>query len=112
MKFLGLLLVLMLSGCSGSGGRQQSLAQCQLDALSSKGSTFRRNYAEGEFEPSGKDGSYREFILTCMEAEGYEFATPFEKTGEMDKSCWIEDPQGSFPDAYVDGASCYSRKWW
>jgi hypothetical protein len=108
-ELLFLAAILVLPACTGS--KEQKLAQCQLDAFSSKGDVFRTNYAEGKFVPSGKDGSYREFMLTCMQAQGYEFAPPFNKDGE-NRACWIEDKQGIIPDAYVDGASCYTRKWW
>lgn len=109
MRFLLLATIVALAGCTAS--KEKKLAQCQMDALGSKGVTFRKNYAEGKFVPSGKDGSYREFMVTCMEAKGYEFAAPFDEKGE-NKACWIDDKQGVLPDAYVDEASCYARKRW
>jgi hypothetical protein len=99
---------LALSGCSGAIGAEPTLAQCQLDVRGGNGNAFRKDYAEGEFVPSGKDASYREFVLLCMEAKGFKFASPF---GDKEE-CWIEDKIGIIPDAWVDGASCYERNWW
>lgn len=103
-----IVLLLLISGCSWSG-KNETLAQCQLRVLGTEGQTFRQNYAEGEFVPAGKDGSYREFLITCMEAAGYKFSLPFSDTHNL---CWLDDDQGLLPDANVDEARCYESEWW
>lgn len=107
MRLLACSILLALGACSGQEAKEKSLAQCQLDVLGSKGTTFRKNYSGDEYNPSEKDGSYREFMLTCMQAKGYEFASPLDDRGDVNKACWIEDKKGILPDAWVDAASCY-----
>jgi hypothetical protein len=100
--------LLLVCGCSADGNKE-NLAKCQIRALGNEGQTFRRNYAEGEFVPTGKDGSYREFLITCMEAEGYEFSAPFSESHDL---CWLPDSHGLLPDANVDEPRCYDSPWW
>jgi hypothetical protein len=100
---------LMAASCSTpSPESKASLAQCQLDVNSSAGVTFRKNYANGSFTPSGQDGSYREYMLLCMQSKGYSFKMPFPN-GDLNTACWIEDGKGGLPDAIVDFAECYER---
>lgn len=98
---------LSLSACSGYSHVEESLAQCQVDANGPWGMTFRTNYLDGQPSVNG-DASYREFILTCMPAKGWNFVQP-TLASEPDP-CWLEDQQGGLPDANVDDAGCYERQ--
>lgn len=104
------LAVMLLSGCAESGS-EQSHAACELRAFGVEGTAFRRNYAAEHFQPYAKDAAYREFMLTCMEAEHFEFELPLNSDGSLNTHCWLEDAIGAFPDAVVDNTSCYRRDW-
>ena len=110
MRLVSAICLLALFGCSDLKQKEQSLAECQLDVNGPKGATYRKNYAEAEFTPSGKDGSYRQFMLTCMEAKGFDFSSPLDEKGDVNKACWTEDNKGLVPDSLVDESSCYKSK--
>lgn len=104
------IIALIAAGCTPTQkGREAALAQCQLDVHSYQGATFRKNYADGKFTPTGKDGSYREYVLLCMETKGFKFALP-TIDDKFNFSCWAEDEKGGIPDAAVDIAVCYDRE--
>ena len=104
MRSCFLVAALLLSGCNWISDAGQPLAQCKLAAGSDAGISFRSNYLEGQ-QPEAGDVSYREYMLTCMEAKGWDFQQP-SFTGEADR-CWLPDPKGGIPDANVDEVDCY-----
>lgn len=103
------IIALIAAGCAPpQQGREAAVAQCQLDVHSYQGATFRKNYADGRFTPTGKDSSYREYVLLCMETKGFKFALPMIDD-RFNSSCWTKDEGDGFPDASVDIAVCYER---
>jgi hypothetical protein len=111
------MVALMAASCSTpSPESEASLAQCQLDVHSYQGATFRKNYVDGKNygagNPSPKprqgDGSYREYVLLCMQSKGFSFKTP-DLNGALNTTCWVEDSEGGVPDAKVELAKCYDR---
>ena len=102
MKKATLVIALGLAACSDA---REPLAQCQLAANGAEGMAFRKNYLDGQ-APAHGDASYREFMLTCMPAKGWNFKSP-QLSGP--DPCWLPDPVGGIPDANVSEADCYSR---
>jgi hypothetical protein len=110
MKFLVLPVIVLISGCFGRVGSEQSVAQCQLEAFGSFGTVFRQNYAGESYSPHARDAAYRDFMLTCMQSNGFTFKDPMVRGGNLNSKCWIEDLNGGvIPDALVDDYSCYAR---
>lgn len=103
------LMAIAIGGCSGRV--EQSVAQCQLEASGPTGTSFRKQYAGEGYKPVRYDDAYREFVLICMKAKGYDFKTPnFEHTDR--EHCWAKDEKGNIlATAFTDIPSCYSRDW-
>lgn len=111
MRLLAVLAAVAMAGCSGVSGKEQSLAQCRLDADGSSGTKFQRDYVgnNSRSEPR-EDQAYSAFLITCMEAKGYKFAAPFDGAGALNKKCWIRNANGSLQSMpWAGGPSCFSR---
>ena len=112
MRFLAAFAIMAVAGCSSLSGQEQSLAQCKLDANGLSGTNFQRDYAGDNSRPDQReDQAYSAFLITCMEAEGYKFAAPFDAKGKLNTNCWIRDANRSMPRSapWIGGASCFGR---
>lgn len=95
MRFVAFAFAVMLAGCSGEGGKEQSLAQCRLDANGSAGVRFMRDYAALGLTPEEKETeSYNAFIVLCMESKGYKFSPRYDQHGTLSALCWSKNGSG------------------
>ena len=87
------------------------MAQCRLDANSPVGTKFQRDYAADRSRPVGKeDAAYGAFLITCMEAKGYKYASPWGSDGKVNEACWIKNDKGMPQSApWMGGAACFQR---
>ena len=101
-------MILILPACYGANKKQQSVAQCQLDANRPSALAFRKNLAGGSFDPGAKGWDYREFMLTCMESKGLLFKKVVDWQGKKNLACYsIDEDNKGISDPFIDDASCY-----
>lgn len=107
MKFIILSALIALAGCSTASDTAKSVAQCQLDADSQAGLSFRKSKMGADFDRYTKSYDYNLFMIKCMEAKGYSF--PSE--GDANYSgCWskIVD-EGGVQNPNVDTPLCWTK---
>ncbi|UNK78334.1 hypothetical protein MNQ96_12170 [Sphingopyxis granuli] len=111
MRFRAVCFAVLVAGCSGVSGQEQSLAQCRLDADGASGTKFQRDYVGSNSRSAQReDQAYSAFLITCMEAKGYEFAAPFNDAGALNEKCWIRDGNGGLQSMpWAGGPSCFRR---
>lgn len=110
MKLMAVFAVIVVAGCTSVSGQEQSLAQCRLEANGHSGAKFQRDYpVDNSRSESREDQAYSAFLITCMEAKGYKFASTFDESGALNEKCWIKD-ENSAPQAlpWQGGPACFS----
>lgn len=110
-RLIGLMtlpMVLALAGCSNLKKKEQSVAQCQLDANTPKALAFRKDSAGSNFDPHAKNWDYKEFMLTCMQAKGHPFQKVLDDGGKINEMCFSRNAdQRGHHAPYVEEPSCY-----
>ncbi|MEO6152123.1 MAG: hypothetical protein ABIT09_07080 [Croceibacterium sp.] len=106
MRILLLIVVMALGACSSTEA-SKAAAQCELDADSPAGLSFRKSEMGTDFNRYTKSYDYNVFVIKCMQAKGYSFP----KEGEVDyDACWTKNVGGGgVRDPSVEAASCYKK---